>query len=164
MSWKSVSSVTQSCLTLCDTMDCSTPHCPVHHQLPQLTQTYVHRVGDAIQPSHPRSSPFLPAFNLSQHRRPLFFPPSTFHSIGVFSNESVLRIRWPKYWSLSFSISPPNEYSMNIPLGLTGLISLLSKGLLRVFSRITDWNNQFFGFLPSLWSNSHICTWLLQKP
>ena len=89
---------------------------------------------------------------------------SVFPRIRVLSSESALHIRWPKYWSLSFSISPPNEYSMNIPLGLTGLISLLSKGLLRVFSRITDWNNQFFGFLPSLWSNSHICTWLLQKP
>ena len=89
---------------------------------------------------------------------------SVFPRIRVLSSESALHIRWPKYWSLSFSISPSNEYSMNIPLGLTGLISLLSKELLRVFSRITDWNNQFFGFLPSLGSNSHICTWLPQKP
>ena len=89
---------------------------------------------------------------------------SIFPSIRVLSSELALHIRWPKYWSLSFSICPSNEYSINIPLGLTGLISLLSKELLRVFSSITDWNNQFFGFLPSLGSNSHICTWLPQKP
>ena len=78
------SSVTQSCLTLCDPMDCSTPGLPVHHQLPEFTQTHVHWVGDTIQPSHPLSSPSLPAFNLSQH-------------LGL-SNESALCIRWPKYW------------------------------------------------------------------
>ena len=78
-------------------MDCSTPGFPVRHQLPELTQIHVHRVGDAIQPSRPLSSPFPSAFNLS--------------SIRVFSNESVLPIRWPKYWSFSFSISPSNEYS-----------------------------------------------------
>ena len=91
------SSGVQLCLTLCDPMDCSTPGHPVHHQLLELTQTHVHRIGDAIQPSHPLSSPFL---------LPAFFP-----SIRVFSNESVLHIRWPKYWSFSFSISPSNEYS-----------------------------------------------------
>ena len=63
-----VSSVTQSCLTLCETMDCSTPGFPVHHQLPELSQTHVYRVGNAIQPSHPLSSPSPPAFNLSQHQ------------------------------------------------------------------------------------------------
>ena len=78
-------------------MDCSMPGLPVHHQLPEFTQTHVHWVGDAIQPSHPLSSPSPPAFNLS--------------SIRVFTNESTLRIRWPKYWSFSFSISPFNEYS-----------------------------------------------------
>ena len=90
------SAVTQSCPALCDPMDCSTPGFPVRHQLPELAQTHVHRVGDAIQPSHPLS-PSPPAFNLS--------------SIKVFSNESVLHIRWPKYWSFSFSISPPNKHS-----------------------------------------------------
>ena len=60
--------VTQSCPTLCDPMDCSTPGFPVHHQLPELTQTHIHQVGDAIQPSHPLSSPSLPAINLSQHQ------------------------------------------------------------------------------------------------
>ena len=91
------SSVAQLCLTLCDPMDCSTPGFPVHHQLPELAHTHVHRVGDAIQPSHPLSS--------------LLLPPSIFPSIRVFASESVLHIRWPKYWSFSFSISPSNEYS-----------------------------------------------------
>ena len=87
------SSASQSCLTLCDPMNCSTPGLPVHHQLPEFTQTLVHQVGDAIQPSHPLLSPSPPA------------------SIRVFSSESILHIRWPKYWSFSFSISSSNEYS-----------------------------------------------------
>ena len=91
------SSVAQSCPTLCDPMDCSMPGFPVHHQLLELAQTHAHRVGDAIQPSHPPSSPSPPTFNL--------------RSIGGFSNQSVLHTRWPEYWSFSFSISPPNEYS-----------------------------------------------------
>ena len=91
------SSVAQSCLTLCDPVDCSTPGLLVCHQLPELTQTRVHQVTDAIQPSHPLLSP-----------SPL---PSIFPSIGVFSSESVLRIRWPKDWSFRFSISPSNECS-----------------------------------------------------
>ena len=94
--WFQFSSVAQSCLTLGNPMDCSMPGLPVHHQFPELTQTHVHWVGDAIQPSHPLPSPSLP---------------SIFPSIRVFSNELVLRIRWPKYWSFSFSISPSNEYS-----------------------------------------------------
>jgi len=77
-------------------MNCSTPGLPVHHQLPEFTQTYVHRVGDAIQPSHP-----LP---------PLLLLPPIPPSIRVFSNESTLRMRWPKYWSFSFSISPSKEH------------------------------------------------------
>ena len=81
---------------------------PVHHQLPELVQTHVHRVGDAIQPSQPLLSPSLPAFSLSQHQG--LFPPSVFPSIRVFSKESVLPIRWPKYWSFSFNISPSNEH------------------------------------------------------
>ena len=91
------SSVTQSCPILCDPMDCSMPGFPVHHQLPEPAQTHVHRVGDAIQPSHALLSPSPPAFNLSQHQ-------------SLF-NELVLCIRWPKYWSFSFSISLSNEYS-----------------------------------------------------
>ena len=87
----SVSSFAQSCPTLRDPMDCNTPGLPVHHQLLELTQTYVYQVGNAIQPSHPLSSSSLPAFNL--------------FSITVFSNKLALRIRWPKYWSFSFSIN-----------------------------------------------------------
>ena len=82
---------------LCNPMNCSTPGLPVHHQLLEFTQTHVHWVGDVIQPSHCLSSPSPPA--------PIF------PSIRVFSNESALRIRWLKYWSFSFSISPFNEYS-----------------------------------------------------
>ena len=89
------SSVTQSCPTLCDPMNRSTPGLHVHHQLLEFTQTHVHRVRDTIQPSHPLSSPSSPA--------PI--PPS----IRVFSNESTLRMRWPKYWSFSFSIIPSKE-------------------------------------------------------
>ena len=89
------SSVAQLCPTLCNPMDCSTPDFPVHHQLPEVAQTHVHWVSDAIQPSHPLSSPSP--------------PPSIFPSIRVFSNESALRIRWPKYWSFSFNISPSND-------------------------------------------------------
>ena len=90
------SSVAQSCPTLCDRLDCSTPGFPVHHQLLELAQTHVRRLSDAIQPSHSLLSPSPPAFNL---------PP-----IRVFSSESVLHIKWPKYWSFSFSISPSNEH------------------------------------------------------
>ena len=89
------SSVTQSCPTLCDPMNRSTPGLPVHHQLLEFTQTHIHQVSDAIQPSHPLLSPLL---------LPLIPP-----SIRDFSNESTLRMRWPKYWSFSFSISPPKE-------------------------------------------------------
>ena len=86
---RSVSSVAQSCPTLGDPIDCSMPGFPVHHQLPELAQTRVYRVSDAIQPSH--------------------LLPSIFPSSKAFFNESVLRIRWPKYWSFSFSISPSSE-------------------------------------------------------
>ena len=110
-------SVAKSCLTLCDPMDCSTPGFPVLHHLLEFAQTHVHGVGDAIQPSHPLSSPSSPAFSLSQYQ--VLFQ-------WVCSSHQV-----PKYWS--FSISPSNEYSRLFPLGLTGLI-LQSKGLSRVFS------------------------------
>ena len=95
----------------------------------------------------------------------LLFLPSIFPSIRVFSNELTLHIRWPKNWSFSFSTSPSNEYlGLIYLLGLIGLISLLFKGLSRVFSSTTVWKYQFFGTQPSLWSNSHIHTWLLEKP
>ena len=94
------SSVTQLCPTLCNPMNRSTPGLPVHHQLPEFTQTHGHQVGDAIQPSHPLSSPSPPA------------PISP--SIRVFSNESILHMRWPKYWSFSFSISHPGLISFRM--------------------------------------------------
>ena len=106
-------SVIQLCLTLCDPMDWSTPGLPVHRQLPEFTQTHVHEVSDAIQPSHPLPSP-SPAFNLSQHQ--------------VFSNELVVCIRWPKYWSFRFSISLSNEYSGMISIRMDWLDLLTVKG------------------------------------
>ena len=111
------SSVAQSCPTLCDPMDCSTPGFPVHHQFPELTQTHVHQVSDAIQ-----HVIFC---------RPLFLLPSIFPSIRVFSSESVLRIRWPKYWSFHFSISPSNEYSRLISFRMDWLDLLAVQGTLK---------------------------------
>ena len=109
------------CLTLCHPMKCSKQGFPVHHQLPELAQTHVHWVGDAIQPSHPLSPSSPPAFNLSQHQ-------------DLFKWVSCL-IRWPKYWSFSFNIIPSNEYS--------GLISFRMDwfGLLAVQG--TDWYVSF---------------------
>ena len=95
---------------------------------------------------------------------PLLLLPSIFPSIRVFSNESALLIRWPKYWSFSFNISPSIEHPHWSPLGWTGWISLQSKGLSRVFSNTTVQKHQFFGAQLSLYSNSHIYTWLLEKP
>ena len=94
----------------------------------------------------------------------LLLTPLIFPSIRIFSNVSVLHIRWPKYWSFNFSISLPMNIQDWFPLGLTGLISLQSKGLSRVFSNTTFWKHQFFGAQPSLWSSCHIYTWLLEKP
>ena len=90
------SSVAQSCPTFCDPRNCNTPGLPVHHQLLEFTPTLVHRVGDTIQPSHPQC--------------PLLLLPTIPPSIRVFSSESILRIRWPKYWSFSFGIIPSNEH------------------------------------------------------
>ena len=111
------SSVAQSCLTLGDPMDCSTPGFLVYHQLLEFTQTHVRQVGDATQTSHPLSSP-----------SPL---PSIFPSIRVFSNESVLHIRWPKYWSFSFSISPSNEYSGLVSFRIAWFDLLAVQGTLK---------------------------------
>ena len=109
--------VAQSCLMLCEPMDCSTPGFPVHHQFPELAQTHIHQVGDAIQPSHPLLSPSTPAFNLSQYQ--------------ALSNESIIHIRWPKYWSFSFSISPSNEYSGLISFRMDWLDLLAVQGTLK---------------------------------
>ena len=113
------SSVAQSCPTLCDPMDCSTPGLTVLHQLPELAQTQVHRVGDAIQPSHPLSSPSPPAFNLSQHQG-LFQWVSSLHQV-----DQVLGV------SASASVLPMNIQDWS-SLGWTGWISLQSKGLSRL--------------------------------
>ena len=111
------SSVTQSCPTLCDPMNRSTPGLPVHHQLPEFTQTHVHRVRDTIQLSHPLSSPSPPAPN----------PPS----IRVFSNESTLRMRRPKYWSFSFSIILSKEIPGLISFRMNWLDLLAVQGTLK---------------------------------
>ena len=111
--------ISQSCLTLCDPMDCSTPGFPVFHHFPELAQTHVHWVSDATQPP-------------SCH--PLLLLPSVFPIVRVCSNESVVCIWGPNYWSFSFSTVLPMNNQGWFPLGLTGLISLLSKGLSRVFS------------------------------
>ena len=105
------SSVAQSCLTLCDPMNHSTPGLPVHHQLPKFTQIHVHQVSDAIQPSHPLFSTSPPA-----------------PRIRVFSNESTLPMRWPKYWSFSFNISPSNEHPGLISFRMNWLDFLAVQG------------------------------------
>ena len=111
------SSVTQSCPTLCNLMDWIMPGLPVHHQILELVQTPVHWVSDAIQPSHPLPSPSL--------------LPSIFPSIRVFSKESVFHIRWPEYWSFSFSISPSNEHSGLIFFRIDWLDLLAVQGTLK---------------------------------
>ena len=157
---------------LFDPMHCSTPGSSVPHYLP-FSQFHVHWV-----------------MMLSNHLflcHSLLLLPSIFPSIRIFSNEFPLRIRWLKYWSFNFSINPSNEYSglisfridwfdlLSVHLGftglisfspfrITGLISFQSKELSSVFSGTTIWKHRFFGTQPSLWSNSHIRTWLLEKP
>ena len=130
------SSVAQLCLTLCDPMNRSTPGLPVHHQLPEFTQTHVHRVV------------MMPSSHLILCRPFLLLPPIS-PSIKVFSNESTLCIRSPKYWSFSFSIIPFKEYP-GLILEWTGWISLQPKGLSRVFSNTTVQKHQFFGAQLSL--------------
>ena len=112
-----IRSVAQSCPTLCDPMNRSTPGLPVHHQVPEFTQTHVRRVNDAIQPSHPLSSPSPPP--------PI--PPS----IRVFSNESTLRMRWPKYWSFSFSMIPSKVIPGLISFRMDWLDLLAVQGTLK---------------------------------
>ena len=104
-------------MTLCGPMDYSTQGFRVHHRLLKLAQTHVHGISDAIQPSHPLSSPSPPAFNLSQHQ--------------CLSNESDICIRWPKYWSFSFNVSPSNEYSALISFRMDWMDLLSVKGTLK---------------------------------
>ena len=152
---QSVSSVAQSCLTLCNPMDCSTPGFPVHHQLLEFAQTHVHGVSDAIKPSHPLLSPSSPVFHLSQDQG-LFQWVSSLNQILMWKYQSIGA-------SASASLLPVNDQGWFL-LGLIDLISLLSKGLARVFSSTTVWKHQLISAQPSLRSNSHICTWLLEKP
>ena len=137
-------SVTQSCLTLCDPMNHSTPGLPVHHQLPEFTQTHIHRVRDAIEPSHPQSSPSPPAPNPSQHQ-------------GLF-HESTLRMRWPKYWSFSFSISPPKEHPGLISFRMDWLDLLAVQGTLKSLLQHLSSKVSILRAQPSSQSNSHIHT------
>ena len=140
------SSVAQPCPTLCDM-----PGLPVHHHLPEFTQTHVHRVGDAIQPSHPLSSPSPPA-------------PQSLPASGSFTMSQLFTWRGQSIGvSASASVLPMNTQDC-CPLGWTGLISLQSKGLSRVFSNTTVQKHQFFGAQPSSQSNSHIHTWPQEKP
>ena len=111
------SSVAQSCPPLCNPMNSSTPGLPVHHQLPEFTQTHVYQVSDAIQPSHPLSSPYPPAPNPSQHQ-------------SLFQ-WSTLRMRWPKYWSFSFSIIPSKEHPGLISFRMDWLDLLAVPGTLK---------------------------------
>ena len=143
-------SIAKSCPTLCDLMDWSTPGFPVFHHLSELLKL---KSTESMMPS-----------NHLILCRPYLLLPSTFPSIMVFSNESALRQRCSQSIgaSASASILPMNIQDW-FPLGLTGLISLLSKGLSRVFSSTIVWRHQFFGAQPSLWSNSQICTWLLER-
>ena len=130
-------------------MDCCLPGFPVLHCLPEFAQTHVRCSDNVIQPFH-----FLLSFILLA---------SVFPSIKVFSNESALCIRWPKFWSFSLASVFPMKSQYWFPLALASLISLLSKGFSRVFSSTTVWKHQLFAAQPSLQSSSHIQTWLLEK-
>ena len=145
-----IRSVAQSCPTLCDPMNRSMPGLPVHHQLLKFTQTHIHQVSNASQPSHPLSSPSPPAPNPSQHQSLFQWVNSAWS--GPSTGVSALASFLPKNiqgWS-------PSEW--------TGWISLQSKGLSRVFSNARVQKHQFFSAQPSSQSNSHIHTWPLEKP
>ena len=145
----SVSSVAQSCLTLCNPLNCSTPGVPVtkSQSLPKLMCIKL----------------VMPFNHLILCCSLLLLPPIP-PSIRVFSNESVLLIRWSKYWSFSFTISPSNEYSGLISFRMEWLDILQSKRLSRVFSNITVQKHQLFGAQLSVYANSHMHTWPLEKP
>ena len=124
------SSVAQSCPTLCDPMNRNTPGLPVHHKLPEFTHTHVHQVGDAIQPSHPLSSPSPYAPSPSQHQ-------------GLFPM-SQLCMRWPKYWSFSFSINPSNEHPGLISFRMDRLDLLAVQGTLKSLLQHHSWKASIF--------------------
>ena len=142
------SSVAQSCPTPCNPMNHSMPGLPIYHQLPEIIQTHAHWVSEAIQPSHPLSSPSPPALSLSQHQG-LFQWVSSSHQVAKVSAAT--------------SVLPVNIQDWS-PLRWTSWISLQSKGLSRVFSNTPVQKHQFFHAQLSSWSNSHIHTWPLEKP
>ena len=137
------SSVAQSCPTLCNPMNCSTPGLPVHHHLPEFMQTHVHRVRYTIQPSHSLSSLLL-------------LPPIP-PSIRVFSNESTLCMKWPKYWSFSFGIIPSKEIPELISFRMDWLDLLAVQGTLKNLLQHHSWSAVLSAQLSSQ-SNSHIHT------
>ena len=143
-------SVAQSCPTLCNPMDCSIPGFPVFHSLPGFAQTHVHGVDDTIQPFQP-VSPFSSC-------------PQSFPAFGSFPVNQLFATGGQNIGASASALVLPKNIQGWF-LGLIGLISLLFKGLSRVFfSSTTAWKHQFFSTQPSLWSNSHIHTWLLEKP
>ena len=144
------SSFTQSCLTLCDSMDRSMPGLHVHHQLLEFIQTHVHWVSDAIQPSHPLSSISPPAFSLAQHQG-LFKWVSSLHQVA-------------RYWSFIYRISPSNEYSGLISFRMEWMYLLAAQVTLKILLQHHSSKGSIFSVQLSLQSNSHIHTWLLQKP
>ena len=150
--WRSVcheSFVVVQLLSLCDLMDWSMPGFPVLH----ISQSLLKLIS-------------IESMMSSSHLilcRPLLLPPSIFPSIRVFSNESALHIRGPKYWSFTFSISPSNEYSGLISCRIDWFDLLAIQGALKSLLQTTIWKYQFFGTKPFLWSSSHIRTWLLKK-
>ena len=135
-------SVAKSYPTLCDPMNCSTPGFPVLHYLPEFAQIHAF---ESVMPS-----------NHLILCRPLLLPPSIFPSIRVFSNESALHIRWPKYWSFSFSISPSSEESKLISFRIDWFDLHTVQGTLKSHLQHHNSKHQFLGTQPSLWSNSHI--------
>ena len=135
------SSVTQSCPTLCDPMNRSTPGLPVHYQLPEFTQTHVHQVSDAIQPSHPLSSPSPPAPNPSQHQ-----------------SLCQILMRWPKYWSFSFSIIPSKEIPGLISFRMDWLDLLTAQGTLKSLLQHHSSKASILRCSAFSQSNSHIHT------
>ena len=140
------SSVAQSCPTLCDPMNRSTPGLPVYHHLPEFTQTHIHGVCDAIQPSHPL--------------RPLLLLLPIPPSIRVFSNESTFCMRWPKYWSFSFSIVPSKEHPglISFRMDWLDLFAVQESSPIPQFKSINSSAHQFASLQLSSQSNSHIHT------
>ena len=143
-------SITQSYPTLCDPMDCSTPGFPGLHYCPEFAQTHVHWFSDTFQLSHSLSLSSPPTLSLAQHR--------------LFTSESALCVRWPKDWSFSFSfcISPSNEYSGLISFRVDWFDILAVQGTLKSLPQ-HSLKTSILWHQPSLWSSSHICTWLLEK-